>query len=136
MRPGGPAASRGMRIRRSWSALPPVALLAPGVAVHVVAVLFPEARGVGGAELDAADPLGALPEVQARHEAAEGPAVVGGEVLAVPRVGEDAVFAQERVQRDVHGEPGLAVAHDEPRLGPGPGLIDDGLRGNPREDVV
>src|SRR5688572_12315981 len=116
VRPCGPAATRVREACGIRGASPPVAFFAPGVAVHVVAVLFPEARGVGGAELDAADPLGALPEVQARDEAAEGPAVVGGEVLAVPRVGEDAVFAQERVQRDVHGEPGLAVAHDEPRL--------------------
>src|SRR5262249_29544409 len=45
-----------------------VALLFPRVSVHVVAVRFPEARLVVVAELEAAYPLGALPEVQVWDE--------------------------------------------------------------------
>ena len=41
-----------------------IALLAPGVAVHVVAVGFAEAAGVGVHEADAADPFGGFPEVE------------------------------------------------------------------------
>src|SRR5688500_5842424 len=67
---------------------PPIPLLAPRIPVHVVAVLFPEPGRVGGAEFDPADPLGALPQVQPRHQAAQRPAVVGGEVLAFPLVRE------------------------------------------------
>src|SRR5687768_4475517 len=92
-------------------ALPPEPLLRPRVAVHVIPVLLPEARRVRRAELDAADPLGALPQVQPRDQPAQRPAVVGLEVLALPRVGEDAVFPDELVERDVYREAGLAVAH-------------------------
>ena len=38
-----------------------IALLAPGVAVHVVAVGFPEVGGVGVHEADAADPFDGFP---------------------------------------------------------------------------
>src|SRR5687768_15436782 len=93
------------------SVSPPEPLFAPRVAVHVVAVLFPEAGGVGRAELDAADPLGRLPQVQAGDEAAQGPAVVRLKVLSLPLVREDAVVGDELLQRQVRREPGLAVAH-------------------------
>ena len=53
-----------------------IALLAPGVAVHVVAVDFPEVGGVGVHEADAADPFDGFP---------------GGEV------GDDAWNAKQRV---------------------------------------
>src|SRR5215218_3931451 len=45
-----------------------VALLAPGVAAVVVAVLLPEPGAVPLPQRDSGDPLGALPEVQVRHE--------------------------------------------------------------------
>src|SRR5437016_2608526 len=113
--------------RAHWTAistLPPEAFLGPRVAMHVVAVLFPEAGGVGGAELDAADPFGAFPEVEARDESAQGPAVFGGDFFAVPLIGEDAVFGDEFFQRHVDGEAGFAVAHDVARGWTGLGAID------------
>src|SRR5690349_1232403 len=48
----------------------PVTLLAPGVAVVVVAQRLPEAWLVRQPEVDALDPLGGLPEVQVRHQEA------------------------------------------------------------------
>src|SRR4051812_22874584 len=45
-----------------------VPLLLPRVAAVVVAVLLPEARLVPLHHGDPADPLGALPEVQVRHQ--------------------------------------------------------------------
>src|SRR5260370_13219356 len=60
-----------------------VALVLPGVGMHVVAVDFPEAGRVDVEELEATQPLCALPEVELGHDQAEGPAVVGREVLAV-----------------------------------------------------
>jgi hypothetical protein len=68
----------------SSASLPTEPLFPPRVAVHVVAVLFPEARGVVGAQLDDTDPFGAFPEVEPGDESTERVAVVGGERLAVP----------------------------------------------------
>src|SRR4051812_9552913 len=61
----------------------PVALLAPRVAVVVVAERLPEAGLVLRHEDEAAHPLGALPEVQMRDEQARGAAVLRLERLAV-----------------------------------------------------
>ena len=49
-----------------------VALFVPGVAAHVVAVALPESRLVLRQEFKAADPFGALPEVEVRNDAAAG----------------------------------------------------------------
>jgi hypothetical protein len=53
---------------KAKSLLPAVAFLSPRVAAHVVAVLLPETGAVAGHELEAADPLGAFPEIEVRHE--------------------------------------------------------------------
>src|SRR5712692_7122555 len=68
--------------------LPPVSFLGPRIAAHVVAVLLPEARAIAVHELQAADPLGALPEVQVRHEQTQRPAVLGRDRFAVAGVDE------------------------------------------------
>src|SRR5262245_59576756 len=60
-----------------------VALLAPGVAVLVVAVAFPEPRGVLVTDLDTVDPLGTLPEVEMRDQEPCRSTVLGMEWLAV-----------------------------------------------------
>src|SRR3954470_14514809 len=64
----------------------PVALLFPRVAAVVVAVGLPEAGLVVVEELDAAHPLGALPEVEMRHQQARRPAVLGLERLVAVAV--------------------------------------------------
>src|ERR687894_168809 len=64
----------------------PVALLAPGVAVVVVADALPEARVVLGSQLQPAHPLGALPEVEVRDEQPCRSPVLGLELLAVVAV--------------------------------------------------
>src|SRR5262245_53054812 len=61
----------------------PVAFLAPGIASHVVTVLLPEAGIVLLQQLEPAHPLGALPEVEVRHQKADRPAVLRGQWLAV-----------------------------------------------------
>src|SRR4051794_31339211 len=53
-----------------------VPLLPPRVAAVVVSVLFPEPGLVAGHQRQPADPLGALPEVQVRHEEPDRPAVL------------------------------------------------------------
>src|SRR5262249_10974739 len=64
--------------------LEPVALFLPVVRVVVVAIALPEARLVGGAELERAEPFRALPEVPTRHDQAERPALLWRERLPVP----------------------------------------------------
>src|SRR6478735_10531192 len=61
----------------------PVALLAPGIAVVVVADALPEAGLVVHAEAQPPHPLGALPEVEVRDQEAGGASVLGLEVLPV-----------------------------------------------------
>src|SRR5215218_464614 len=53
-----------------------VALLAPWVTAVVVAVLLPEPPAVPRTQRDPADPLGALPEVEVRHEQPDGASVL------------------------------------------------------------
>src|SRR4051812_21041274 len=74
---GSPRACEGGGGGRGPSSVTLVALLAPGVAAVVVAVLLPEPGAVPRAQRDPADPLGALPEVQVRHQHARRPAVLG-----------------------------------------------------------
>src|SRR6476661_9322454 len=53
-----------------------VALLQPWIAAVVVPVLLPEAWLVVRQQLEARHPLGALPEVQVRHQETGGAAVI------------------------------------------------------------
>src|SRR5687768_3352154 len=67
------------RVRRASATalISPVALFTPGIPVVVVAQGFPEAGFVVTQEPQASDPLGALPEVQVRHEQARRATVLG-----------------------------------------------------------
>src|SRR5215203_783931 len=69
-------------------------LVAPGVAVVVVAQGLPEAEDVVGGELQSPHPLGALPEVQVRHEQASRAAVYRLQGLPVVGVGHPRLAAR------------------------------------------
>ena len=56
---------------------PGVALFTPRITAIVIPVYFPEPRLVMRGELNPAHPLGALPEVEVRHEQPRGTAVLG-----------------------------------------------------------
>src|SRR3954465_11598571 len=71
------------------------AFFLPRVGVVVVAVPLPEAKLVVVEELQAADPLAALPEVLLRDEEAGRVAVLQLERLAVERVGQQDVVVVE-----------------------------------------
>src|SRR3712207_5302730 len=77
----------------------PVALLAPGVPVVVVAQRLPEAGDVVGGELQAPHPLGALPEVQVRAEQARRAAVLGLEGRPLVGEGDPRLAAGDLLQR-------------------------------------
>jgi hypothetical protein len=64
------------------------ALLFEGVAVDVVAVLFPEAGGVLDHEFQAANSSDAFPGAEVGNDQAERVAVVGGQGFAVVFEGE------------------------------------------------
>src|SRR5215218_5094024 len=85
--PGDPPVglAHGTGLRRH-PLIPPVALLSPGVPVVVVAQGLPEARVVVGSKLQPPHPLGALPEVQVRHEQAGRSAVLW--LKGLPLVGK------------------------------------------------
>src|SRR5438477_12741633 len=73
--------------------------LAPRVGVVVVAASLPESGAVFGHELDRARPLGALPEVTARHHESHGIAVVRLERRAIGPVGENRVRIEQCGER-------------------------------------
>src|SRR3954464_7789873 len=90
-----------MRSGPASRSVPPIALLFPGIAVVVVAVGLPEARLVVVAQLEAADPLRALPEVQMRDQQPRGAAVLGLERLAPVLVGDPRPAAGQILERQV-----------------------------------
>src|SRR5919106_97724 len=86
------------RARISATSVPPVALLAPGVAVVVVAQGLPEAGFVFGDQPQSSHPLGALPEVEVRHERGGRTAVLGLERLAAVGVTDPRLTACDIIQ--------------------------------------
>src|SRR4051795_5387172 len=88
------------------------ALFLPRVGVVVVAVALPEAELVVVEELEAADPLAALPEVALRDDEAERISVLELERLAAERVRQQDVVIIEHRQRQVRGVALLGVGDD------------------------
>src|ERR1043165_8288098 len=85
----------------AMSALLVVALFEPRIAVVVIAAQFPEARLVMHRELDALDPLGALPEVKLGDHHAQGTAMLAADRLAVPAPRQQDIVGREVSQRHV-----------------------------------
>jgi hypothetical protein len=84
-------------------------LLLEGVAVHVVAVAFPETGAVGVDHLQRAHPLGALPEVEVGDDDAHGAAMDRLDLLTLERVGDDRLVGGDVGQRQVGGVAVLGV---------------------------
>src|SRR5438034_10760091 len=95
-----------------------VALLFPRIAADVVTVLLPEARAVLRDELEATQPLGALPEVDVRHDQAAGAAVLGRQLLTTVLVGEEDVVAPQVAEEDVRRVTAVAVRDHRRRVRP------------------
>src|SRR5215216_857725 len=79
----------------------PEALLAPGVAVVVIAQALPEAGLVLVQQLNPADPLGALPEVQVRHEQPRRAAMLGLQLLTVVAERDPGLVDGQVLQRQI-----------------------------------
>src|SRR5208282_613116 len=114
----------------------PVALLAPRVAVIVIAAHLPEARAVLGGKLDALQPLGTLPEIEPGNDHAHRTAVLAAQGLALPARGEKHVAACELGERHVGGVAVVALEDDVPGLGLGSGERQDVLGTHPLPTVV
>src|SRR5215208_2392942 len=104
------------------------AFFLPGVCVVVVPVALPEAELIVIEELEAADPLRALPEVALRNEKAERVAVFWLEWLAAVCVSQHHVVVVEHIQRQVRRVALLAMGDDVRRgradLGEAEDLLD------------
>src|SRR3972149_7636575 len=96
-----------------------IALFEERVATHVIAVYLPESRPVRFSELQAADPLGALPGVQVRNDQTHRTAVIPRERLTVAGEGEDVFGAVDVVERQVGRVSAEAVDHHGLALRPG-----------------
>ena len=91
----------GRPARRGGPSIPLVPLLAPWVAVVVVAKLLPEAGGVLQHQVDAAHPLGGLPEVQVGDQQSGRSTVLGRKCLSVVLIGDPGVAVEQILQRQV-----------------------------------
>src|SRR5215207_8558358 len=86
---------------RAASSVAPVPLLLPGVAVVVVAEALPEARLVLVQEPDATDPLGALPQIQMRHQQPRRAAMLGLQLRTVIGERDPRLAIEQVLQRQV-----------------------------------
>src|SRR3972149_4426560 len=107
-----------------------IALLFPGGSGVGVAALLPEAGLLLPGEADGPDPLGALVDVFVGHHQAQGPAVLGGQVLAVQAVGQEHSFPQEVLQGRAGEVASLGLYGSKAGLRPGAGQVRQG----PEED--
>src|SRR6266516_4359721 len=89
----------------------PVPLLQPRVSAQVVAVGLPEAGLVLVAELEPANPLRALPEVEVGDEQPRRAAVLRVEGLAVVAVGDPRLAVGDVLKRQVRRVPAVAEGH-------------------------
>src|SRR5215470_9675385 len=92
---------------------------------HVVAVLLPEPGRVDVDELEGAEPLRALPEVELGQDQPQRPAVVGLEVAAPVVERQDDVVLRKIVERGVGGVVRIGVLKHEGGLGPRLDPIED-----------
>ena len=129
-------AGEGEIVGRGHVNLLVVTLLEPGIAVIVVAAHFPEARLVEHRELDALDPLGALPEIELRDHDAQRPAMFPADRLAVPAPGQQHVVGGEIRQRHVGLVGVVGVEDDVLHVGLGLHQVDQGARGNALPHIV
>src|SRR5918992_5764792 len=104
-----PPAPAGGRSAASVAVIP---LLAPGVAVDVVAERLPEARLVVLHETEPADPLGRFPEVEVRDQQARRAAMLGLQRLAVVVGGHHALATDQILDRQVGGVTAIAVGNE------------------------
>src|SRR3990170_4883534 len=113
-----------------------VALLDPGVGMDVVPAHLPEPALVVRRELEAAQPLRALPGVAPGHDDPEREPVLGREVLPAVCPRDEDVVVHHRLQRQVRGVAVLASGDDPLRLRLHPGPLGEQPERHPGPCVV
>src|SRR5947209_8209905 len=83
----------------------------PGVAAHVVPSALPIARLVASDKLDSADPLSALPGIQAWNHEPKGATVLRRNGLPIVGIRKEGVFSQEIVESHVRCPIGVVSLH-------------------------
>src|SRR5262245_6825010 len=96
-----------------------VALFSPWVPIHVIAVGLPETRLIRITQAEAAPPLGALPEVQVRHQQPRGAAVLGLKWPAVIAECHPRLAAGDVLEWQVRGVAAVTERHDVRGILPG-----------------
>src|SRR5687767_9317029 len=86
-----------------------VPLFLPRVGVVIVAVTLPETKAVFVEELNAAQPLGALPKVLLGYQRAQRVAVLRGKLLPVVLISQQRIVLKHQVERHVGGVALLTV---------------------------
>src|SRR5579885_2438078 len=109
----------------AWAVVSAIALLFPRVAVIVIAARLPEAGAVLGEELDALQPLRALPEIEPGNHHAHRPAMLARDRLALPAVREQRVGRRELGERDIGRVAVEGMEDDMARLGLGARKVED-----------
>src|SRR5207249_4988354 len=99
-----PCSSRELGLElRPRAFLVAVALLRERLRVNVVPPHLPEPTRVLRAELEASQPLGALPRVALRNDQSQRPPVLGRQILAVVPPRDQHVVVIHRSKREVRG---------------------------------
>src|SRR6202022_3620623 len=83
----------------------------------MIAVDLPESRSVDVQDLERADPLGALPEIELRHDEPAGASVLRRRVLTAGPEGQQNVVLEKVRESYVRRVAPLALSHDGGRLG-------------------
>src|SRR5262245_1972656 len=127
-------------VRRCMAVLPipvsTIALLCPRIAVVVITAHFPEAGLVLGGELQLAEPLRTLPEIELGQHKADRPTVLAADRPALPTRGEQHVVTGECLERHVGRVAVVAVLNDKARLGLGPDQLEQMTRRHTLPGVV
>ena len=113
----GALAQHASAVRPRGMSVALIALLLPLVAAVVVAERLPEPGLVLSTQLEAADPLGALPEVEVGHDEPGRAAVLRRERLAVVLVGDECLAVEDVGQGQVGRVAAVGVGDRE--RGPG-----------------
>jgi hypothetical protein len=89
-----------------------IAFFEPRVSPIVITTDFPEPSDIFSEKFNAADPFGAFPGVELRHNQAERPAVVRSEILTIKAMGEDNIVIDELLKCKIRRVSSVTMDHD------------------------
>src|SRR5258706_6342605 len=105
-----------------------IAVFFPRIAFVVIAAHFPEAGAVFHREFDPGHPFRALPEIPVRDDHTHRPAMLAGDGLALPGMGEQDTILFEDLAFHIGGVAVIGMEQDMARLGLGSREFEDVAR--------